>query len=207
MNLFKQWADRKKQRKLDARRVFVKEIDWIVQLPVASIPRNIRDAKKSYEKSVKFMGGYNDESIYRSDNSKAVFSAPFDKFNLIAGSICKITGFTTEQIYSSREDCKGKLIRLFSHIPQSKIERSTTTCIVGGIEFEQHSFLVIRNGKPIFCMEYIYQVINDHELAISMTHNNETWRQEMFNCLKDSEFSSSESNLSRQIAENHQIQQ
>ena len=189
MNLFKQWADNKQQRKLDARRVVVKEIDWIVQLPLTSIPQNIADAKKSYEKSVKFMGGYNNDSIYRGDNSTAVFSSHFDKFNLIAGSICKVTGFTAEQVYSSREDCKDKLTRLFSKIPQSKIERSTITCIVGGIEFEQHSFLVIRNGKPIFCMEYIYQVINEHELAISMTYNNETKRQEMFNCLRDSEFS------------------
>lgn len=192
MNIFQQWAQKKKQRRLDARRVYVREIGWTVQLPADFIPQKIADAKKSYETSVKLMGGYNDDSIYRSDNSRAIFSAHFDKFNLIAGSICKINGFTTDQIHSSREDCKGKLMRLFSRIPQSKIERSSSTCIAGGIVFEQHSFLIVRNGKPILCMDYLYQVIGEHELAISITYNNETCRQEMFKCLEGSEFAPQE---------------
>jgi hypothetical protein len=106
----------------------------------------------------------------------------------IWGSIAGIKGCTEVQINATREDCKEKLSRSFSRIPQSRIERSTSSCSIGGVAFEQHSFLIIRNGKPILCFDYIYQIIGEYELAIALSYNNETPRQELFRCLEESRF-------------------
>lgn len=188
MNIFQELAARRRQRKLTNRKVFVEEIGWTLQLPIDFEPQLIAKAQKDYEVSVKHMGGYDKDSIYHQDNSRAVFSARFDRFNMIAGSLCKSYGFSQQQIDRSRDDCKQKLLRLFSRIPQSKIEQSSSNFMVGGVSFEEHRFLVIRNGKPIFCFEYLCRIIGQYELSFSINYNNETRRQQMFKCMEDSSF-------------------
>jgi len=164
------------------------EIRWILQLPEGFTRWNLAKAQKSYRLSVKLMGDYGEGSVYHASNSKALFTAEFNQFNRISGSIANIRGFTGEQIQATREDCKGKLTQFFSRIPQSRIERSNATCTIGGISFEQHSFLIIRNGKPILCYDYVCQIIGDYELSVALSYNNETRRQELFESLQQSHF-------------------
>jgi len=188
MFLFQSWTAKIQEKKLAARKIEVSEIGWTIQLPLNFTLSSLVEAQKSYERSVNRMGQPSPNSIYRTGNITILFSAHADKLNQIASSYSSIKGFSPNQIHFTREDCQDRLIRLFSQIPQAQIERSSNICNVGEVSFEQSSFLIVRNGKPVFCMEYIYQVVGEVELSFSMTYNNETHRQSMFKCLAKSTF-------------------
>jgi len=189
MPLFQSWSAKIQERKLAARKLKVSDIGLTIQLPLDFTMLTLAKARENYERSVNQMGQPSPNSIYRSGNVTVLFSAYADKLNQISSSYSSIKGSSPDQIHFSREDCKDRLLRLFSQIPQVQIERSSNFCDVGEISFEQSSFLIVREGKPIFCMEYIYQNIGEIELSFSMTYNNETHRQSMFKCLEKATFS------------------
>jgi len=188
MSLFQSWTAKIRQRKLAARKIEVSEFGWTIQLPLHFTPLSLARAQKNYELSVNRMGHPSPNSIYHSGNVTVLFSAHADKFNQITSSFSGIRDFSPYQLQLSREDCKDRLMRFFSQIPQVQIDRSSNFCNVGGVSFEQNSFLIVRNKKPILCMEYIYQTIGELELSFSMSYNDETHRQAMFKCLEESTF-------------------
>jgi hypothetical protein len=124
MSIFGRWAEKRRAHKLAARQIHAELISWDFQVPEGFVIWDAAKAKKSYESSVKLMGGYDEGSVYHPSNSEALFSAEFDPFNRISGTIAKVLGFTDKQIEDTREDCKEKLSKSLSRIPQSRIERS-----------------------------------------------------------------------------------
>jgi len=188
MSILQRWASTRRQRKIDARKVFIEEVGWTAQIPLSFVPRNLANAQRKMELAVKRMGGYSSDSIYRDGNIHVLFDADFNKFNRMAGSLSSISSHSPDQIAHSRQESKGRMVQILSRIPQSVIERNDSTCMVGGLLFDKHSFLVIRNGKPIICIECIYQIVGEYELSVSVTYNNETCRQEMIQCLEESQF-------------------
>jgi hypothetical protein len=188
MSFLQSWTDKRNQKKLDARKVHVSNIGWTLQLPIDFMLLSLAKARKSYDRSVNLMGTPINNSIYHSGNVEILFSSHFEKFNSLASSLSNVSKFSSDQILLSREDCKDRITRMFSRIPGSHVEKSSSAIVVGGIDFDQHSFLLRRHEKPIICLEYIYQIIGEYELSISMCYNNESVRQALVKCLQESRF-------------------
>ena len=188
MPLLQSWLDRQRQKNLDKRKIYSQELSWTIQLPARFTLRKRATAQKNYDKTAKMMGDPASGSIYKDGKTHPVFSCHYDKFNSLSGAIVRVHGFSLEEIQLSREDCMDRLARMFSRISNTSLERSSTNIRVGGMEFEQHTFLIRRNGRPIICFEYLCQTIGEYELSFSITYNNETHRQAMFKCLEESKF-------------------
>lgn len=107
-------------------------------------------------------------SIYKDRNIQVIFSCNYDRFNHFSGAIVPLSGFSRDQIYFSREDCDDRLFRMYSKISNATVDRSSSNIIIAGTEFEQHTFVIRRNGRPILCFEYICQTIREYELSFSI---------------------------------------
>lgn len=189
MPLLQPWFDRQKQKKLAKRKIYSHELNWTIQLPAHFAVRTLAKAQKDYELSARMMGAPAVNSIYKDRNIQVIFSCNYDRFNHFSGAIVPLSGFSRDQIYFSREDCDDRLFRMYSKISNATVDRSSSNIIIAGTGFEQHTFVIRRNGRPILCFEYICQTIREYELSFSILYNNETHRQTMFKCLEESRFS------------------
>ena len=108
-----------------------------------------------------------------------MFSCRHNKYNHLSASIAKI---------GEREPCGESFSRLFPPVPGTSIVRASSAISVGGRIADLESFLVSRNGKPLYCYECIFHTIGEYELSIAMTYNNETDRLAMCRSLDGSRF-------------------
>lgn len=189
MSFFQNLFSSLKQRSLDKRLIVSREIGWTIQLPLQYALKRPIVAQQLYDFSARLMGEASGNSIYKGKVARAIFSSYYDRFNSLSAAIIEINGASPDQIELSRTDCDDRLFRLYSKIENSTVDRQTSTINVGGLQFQQFSYLIRRGGKPILCYEYSYRTIGDYEFSISMTYNNETQRQTMTDCLADSKFS------------------
>ena len=113
------------------------------------------------------------------DQTQTTFFCRHDKYNHLSATVTKI---------GEREPCGDTFTRLFPSLPGTAIERAASAISVGGKFFDLQSFLITKNGIPVYCFECIFHTLGEYELSIAMTYNDETRRVLMCRSLDGSHF-------------------